>query len=258
MMNIRRKVKCFCGKYVFLLEIGLDCVIFAGEKRGKRRIPENMGTEKSSEKMALYVALVASILALALSIFTYLAPSSGVPSKPGPGAAAPSRRPPGGGGMMRGFAPSPEYIRKYEERVQILKRLHDETQARFNAAGCKMGDVYQRLFQWDEGRLNLMRLKNGRRAVSAFADAYLAVKNAAVQLSLIEEEHKAGAAPLDAVDDARLKLNEAELHLLEVERRADKEKVAEAKAAVGSYPAKLTEEQLEKLLAAEQRSRGPR
>lgn len=33
-----------------------------------------MSTEKNSEKIALYVALVASILALILTIFTYLVP----------------------------------------------------------------------------------------------------------------------------------------------------------------------------------------
>ena len=45
---------------------------------------------------------------------------------------------------------------------------------------------------------------------------------------------------------------------MELERRLDPEKVAAAKAAVESYRGKLSDEQLETLLAAEQRFFGPR
>ena len=51
----------------------------------------------------------------------------------------------------------------------------------------------------------------------------------------------------EKLDPVRLALNEAEIRLLETERRLNPEKVAEAKEAVREYPANLTEEQLETL-----------
>ena len=69
---------------------------------------------------------------------------------------------------------------------------------------------------------------------------------------------KDGKLEKEKLDPVRLALNEAEIRLLETERRLNPEKVAEAKKAVREYPANLTEEQLETLLAAERRFRGPR
>ena len=226
----------------------------------------SMSPEKNSEKLAVYVALVASIVALVMTMLTYLATSSGpkpvgAGSVPGrSGGTMPDRRPPGGGEarMMRGPAQSPEYLQKYEEQLGILRRLYEETEAKYKNGGTTIVDVWNSLHRWDEGRLNLLRLKNGRRPVPSFADAYLGVLHAGELLAMAEEQHRSGSVTQLTVAEARLKLNAAELRLLEAERRLDPAKVSEAKAVVKEYPAKLTDEQLEKLLAAEQRSFGPR
>ena len=225
-----------------------------------------MSIKKNSEKAALYVALVASILALVLTIFTYLVPPSGtllsgvfakaappparIPGDRGPGGPGG----PGGGRMMRGFAPAPEYVQKYEEAVQILHRLYENAKN----GNKKAEDVYAALLRRDEGRLNLMRLKMGRRAAASFAEAYLAERAAAQRLKQAEQMTGAKTGADEALDRLRLACREAELRLMEAERRLNPEKIAEAKAAVKEYPAELTDAQLEKLLAAEQRFRGPR
>lgn len=219
-----------------------------------------MSIEKNSEKAALYVALVASILALVLTIFTYLVPPSGTllsgvfAKAAPPPARVPGGRGPGGGRMMRGFAPAPEYVQKYEEAVQILHRLYENARN----GNKKAEDVYAALLRRDEGRLNLMRLKMGRRAAASFAEAYLAERAAAQRLKQAEQMTGAKTGADEALDRLRLACREAELRLMEAERRLNPEKIAEAKAAVKEYPAELTDAQLEKLLAAEQRFRGPR
>lgn len=66
-----------------------------------------MLSEKNSEKVAVYVALIASILALIITIVNYFAPSGTLfAGSAGASAPAPVRRPGGGGGgrMMRGPA----------------------------------------------------------------------------------------------------------------------------------------------------------
>ena len=235
-----------------------------------------MSTEKNSEKVALYVALVASILALVLTIFTYLVPPSGnllsgfapkAPSVPsrgpgGPGGGRGSGGPGGGPGgrMMRGFAPSPEYIQKYEERVDLLKKHSDEIRTRYQAAGADLGEVLAAHSRWIEAKLNLMRLKKGQRIqANSFANTCIALRNAEEQLKLAQEKFKAGGIPHEKVAELRLEVNDAELRLLETGRRLNPEKVAEAKAVLQKTSLeKLTDQDLEKLLAAEQRSRGPR
>ena len=106
--------------------------------------------------------------------------------------------------------------------------------------------------------MNLMRQKSGRRAFSSFAEAYLTWMNADRSVQAAEARCKAGRDTTKSVIVAQIRRNEAALRLMQLERRLDPEKVAEAKAAVAGYPEKLSDEQLEKLLAAEQRSFGPR
>ena len=246
-------------------------------REAKRRIPIKMSTEKNSEKVALYVALVASILALVLTIFTYLVPPSGnllaglMPEKaapvssrgPGGGRAPGGPGGPGGGPggrMMRGFAPSPEYVQKYEERVRQLQTLSDEIKMRHKAAGAVLGEVLAAQARLVDAKLNLMRLKKGQRIqTNSFANSCIDLKNAEQQLRLAEEKFKAGGTTSEELTGLRLAVNEMELRVLEAERRLNPEKVAEAKAVLQKTSLeKLTDQDLEKLLAAEQRFRGPR
>lgn len=75
---------------------------------GKQKGSCRMLSEKNSEKVAVYVALIASILALVITIFNYFAPSGTLFSgSAGAAAPSPARRSGGGGRMMRG-APLPE------------------------------------------------------------------------------------------------------------------------------------------------------
>ena len=230
-----------------------------------------MSTEKNSEKIALYVALVASILALILTIFTYLVPPSGnllaewMPVKVPPttsrgpgGGRAPGGPGAPGGRMMRGFAPSPEYVQKYEERVRQLQTLSDEIKMRHQAAGAVLGEVLAARLV--DAKLNLMRLKKGQRIqTNSFANSCIDLKNAEQQLQLAEVKFKAGGTTMEELTRLRLAVNEMELRILEAERRLNPEKVAEAKALILKTPLdKLTDQDLEKLLAAEQRFRGPR
>lgn len=232
-----------------------------------------MSTEKNSEKIALYVALVASILALILTIFTYLVPPSGnllaewMPVKVPPttsrgpgGGRAPGGPGAPGGRMMRGFAPSPEYVQKYEERVRQLQTLSDEIKMRHQAAGAVLGEVLAAQARLVNAKLNLMRLKKGQRIqTNSFANSCIDLKNAEQQLQLAEVKFKAGGTTMEELTRLRLAVNEMELRILEAERRLNPEKVAEAKALLQKTPLdKLTDQDLEKLLAAEQRFRGPR
>lgn len=210
-------------------------------------------SEKDSEKFALYVALIASILALVFSIYTFLVPSTGIisPPKPGPASGAPGRRP--GGGMMRPSQPSPETVKLYDERIKLLEKALNLVSIRRKAANAELDEVYRQQYLLDEARLKQMRLKNGRRATSSFAEAWLTKKVAETILRDQTAKYKAGAASIEDLCRTELELNQAKLRLIELERRLDKAKVAEARKAVQRYPSKLTNAQLEKLLAAEQR-----
>ena len=107
----------------------------------------------------------------------------------------------------------------------------------------------------EKWRLNLMRLKNGRRAFSSFADTYLVAKCYDALLRDAEVKFEAGIAPLYEIKELQARRDEAELRLMEHEAGIEN---AAAKAAVESYRGKLSDEQLETLLAAEQRFFGPR
>jgi len=211
-------------------------------------------SEKDSEKFALYVALIASILALVFSIHTFLVPSTGIifPPKPGPASGAPGRRP-GGGMMMRPSQPSPETVKLYDERIKLLEEALNLVSIRYKTANAELDEVYRQQYLLDEARLKQMRLKNGRRATPSFAEAWLTKKVAETILRDQTAKYKAGAASIEDLYRTELELNQAKLRLIELERRLDKAKVAEAKKAVQRYPSKLTNAQLEKLLAAEQR-----
>ena len=217
-----------------------------------------MLSEKNSEKVAVYVALIASILALIITIVNYFAPSGTLFA--GASAPAPVRRPGGGGGgrMMRGAAGTPEYLRTCEEQIKLFDQLRQLTAEACRAGSVSVDDVYQIQLEQDKLRLNLMRQKSGRRAFSSFAEAYLTWMNADRSVQAAEARCKAGRDTTKSVVAAQIRRNEAALRLMQLERRLDPEKVAEAKAAVAGYPEKLSDEQLEKLLAAEQRSFGPR
>ena len=220
-----------------------------------------MLSEKNSEKVAVYVALIASILALIITIVNYFAPSGTLfAGSAGASAPAPVRRPGGGGGgrMMRGAAGTPEYLRTSEEQIKLFDQLRQLTAEACRAGSASVDDVYQIQLEQDKLRLNLMRLKSGRRAFSSFAEAYLTWMNADRSVQAAEARCKAGRDTTKSVIAAQIRRNEAALRLMQLERRLDPEKVAEAKAAVAGYPEKLSDEQLEKLLAAEQRSFGPR
>lgn len=221
-----------------------------------------MLSEKNSEKVAVYVALIASILALIITIVNYFAPSGTLfAGSAGTSAPAPVRRPGGGGGgrMMRGSAGTPEYLRTCEEQIKLFDQLrHHLTEEACRAGSASVDDVYQIQLEQDKLRLNLMRQKSGRRAFSSFAEAYLTWMNADRSVQAAEARCKAGRDTTKSVIAAQIRRNEAALRLMQLERRLDPEKVAEAKAAVAGYPEKLSDEQLEKLLAAEQRSFGPR
>ena len=227
-----------------------------------------MSTEKKSEKLALYVALIASILALILTIVTYLVPPSGTllagfgpkmtpPPSRGPGFRGPGGPGAPGGRVMRGASPSAAILQKYDEQIRILERLYQKTEAKGKSTE-NAEELQAALLRLDIGRLNRMRLQKGRRVASSFADAYLAMKCAEQNWKRAEQMAKNGKLEKEKLDPVRLALNEAEIRLLETERRLNPEKVAEAKEAVREYPANLTEEQLEALLAAERRFRGPR
>ena len=220
-----------------------------------------MLSEKNSEKVAVYVALIASILALIITIVNYFAPSGTLfAGSAGASAPAPVRRPGGGGGgrMMRGSAGTPEYLRTCEEQIKLFDQLRQLTAEACRAGSVSVDDVYQIQLEQDKLRLNLMRQKSGRRAFSSFAEAYLTWMNADRAVQAAEARCKAGRDTTKSVIAAQIRRNEAALRLMQLERRLDPEKVAEAKAAVAGYPEKLSDEQLEKLLAAEQRSFGPR
>lgn len=220
-----------------------------------------MLSEKNSEKVAVYVALIASILALIITIVNYFAPSGTLfAGSAGASAPAPVRRPGGGGGgrMMRGAAGTPEYLRTCEEQIKLFDQLRQLTAEACRAGSASVDDVYQIQLEQDKLRLNLLRQKSGRRAFSSFAEAYLTWKSADRQVQAAEARCKAGRDTTKSVIAAQIRRNEAALRLMQLERRLDPEKVAEAKAAVAGYPEKLSDEQLEKLLAAEQRSFGPR
>lgn len=220
-----------------------------------------MLSEKNSEKVAVYVALIASILALIITIVNYFAPSRTLfAGSAGASAPAPVRRPGGSGGgrMMRGSAGTPEYLRTCEEQIKLFDQLRQLTAEACRAGSASVDDVYQIQLEQDKLRLNLMRQKSGRRAFSSFAEAYLTWMNADRSVQAAETRCKVGRDTTKSVIAAQIRRNEAALRLMQLERRLDPEKVAEAKAAVAGYPEKLSDEQLEKLLAAEQRSFGPR
>ena len=74
-------------------------------------------------------------------------------------------------------------------------------------------------------------MKNGRRAFSSFADTYLVAKCYDALLRDAEVKFEAGIAPLYEIKELQARRDEAELRLMELERRLDPEKVAAAKAA---------------------------
>ncbi len=226
---------------------------------GKQKGSCRMLSEKNSEKVAVYVALIASILALVITIFNYFAPSGTLFSgSAGAAAPSPARRSGGGGRMMRGAPLPEEYLQKYEAQIKLLDDLCGMLENEVKIGNVTEKELRLRELEREKWRLNLMRLKNGRRAFSSFADTYLVAKCYDALLRDAEVKFEAGIAPLYEIKELQARRDEAELRLMELERRLDPEKVAAAKAAVESYRGKLSDEQLETLLAAEQRFFGPR
>ena len=222
-----------------------------------------MTTEKNSEKLALYVALIASVLALCLTTYHTLKPSTLYPNADAGGAASSPRRSPGGpagfggfggGRMTRGFAPSPEYLQLLEEQEELSRQLFELQNGSYQAGGAPITALIDARLQWDLARLKLMRVKNNQRPTPAFAEAYLEWQTLQQQLQACEAAYQSGQLPLDQILALKLQLSEAALQLSEKERFLNPEQLAEAKEMVKSYSAPLTDEQLEKLLAAEQRS----
>ncbi len=219
-----------------------------------------MTAEKNSEKLALYIALIASILALCLTTCHTLKPSTLYPTADAGNAASSPRRSPGGPGgfgggrMARGFAPSPEYLQLLEEQENLSRHLFELQNESYQAGGTPITALIDARLQWDLARLKLMRVKNNQRPAPAFAEAYLEWQALQQKLQVNEEAYHSGQLPLDQILALKLKLSEAALQLSEKERFLNPERLAEAKEMVKSYSAPLTDEQLEKLLAAEQRS----
>ncbi len=115
-----------------------------------------MLSEKNSEKVAVYVALIASILALIITIVNYFAPSGTLfAGSAGASAPAPVRRPGGGGGgrMMRGSAGTPEYLRTCEEQIKLFDQLRQLTAEACRAGSVSVDDVYQIQLEQDKLRL---------------------------------------------------------------------------------------------------------
>lgn len=241
------------------------------EMRKTERISGEMAAEKNSEKLALYVALIASILALFLAIYhgwqlsashhagaVSAAPPAGRSSGGGAGGGPGGPGGPGGGRGMRVFAPSPEYLQKYEQYVNLWKQLYPMLEEKCKTGAISNFELIRARVRRDVAQLKLMQLKGGRRPSVPFSEAYLTVKGEASALTEADLMYKAGMLPLDEVFKLQLQLAEAEFQLQEAERFLDPQRVAEAKEAVKTYPAPLTDAQMEKLLAAEQRSRGGR
>ena len=144
---------------------------------GKQKGSCRMLSEKNSEKVAVYVALIASILALVITIFNYFAPSGTLFSgSAGAAAPSPARRSGGGGRMMRGAPLPEEYLQKYEAQIKLLDDLCGMLENEVKIGNVTEKELRLRELEREKWRLNLMRLKNGRRAFSSFADTYLVAK----------------------------------------------------------------------------------
>ena len=151
---------------------------------------------------------------------------------------------------MRVFAPSPEYLQKYEQYVNLWKQLYPMLEEKCKTGAISNFELIRARVRRDVAQLKLMQLKGGRRPSVPFSEAYLTVKGEASALAEADLMYKAGMLPLDEVFKLQLQLAEAEFQLQEAERFLDPQRVAEAKEAVKTYPALLTDAQMEKIMSA--------
>lgn len=194
-----------------------------------------------SEKLALSVALIASILALVISIFNFL----DLPSKP-------VSTPPSGGGMrgggMRsgsGYSSSEEYLAKHQEKVNLLMKILFTFETQFKAGSITSEALLEQRCEIDEARIAFLKIKEGRRPIQGFSEAFVKVK------MLRELEKEVAEKSPEELKIAKIRLLNAEIRLLEVSRRIDGETIQKADELIKDYSAQLTDEQLMELIALE-------
>lgn len=206
-----------------------------------------MSFSETTERNAVGIALVVSILALIFSAVPWIrdmssasGASSGAVGIPegregrGPGGGEFGDRPMGG--TRGGRGPSPEVIEKYRERAALLVEL---------AGTYPVGSekALQAGLECDLARMMVIRLEaGGRRIAAGAAEAWLKFKVAEAL------RQKSGSSP-----EARLAVNQAELDLLSTQARVREQDLFTAiTGQLAAYPGQpATAEQLAQLLQAE-------
>ncbi len=195
------------------------------------------------EKMALSVALIASILALIISIFNFLdLPGKTTPkSAPGEGGGGGMRAGGGGGGS---YTPSEEYLAKHQEKIDLMMRVVAAAEAKHKDGKMTMEAYLEQRYELDEARIMLLKIKEGRRPFQGFSEAFVKV----VMLRELEKDSKKSPEELNIAKIRRLN---AEIRLMDAMRRMDGVALTEADKLIKDYSAPLTDEQLQKLIEME-------
>ncbi len=209
-----------------------------------------------SEKLAVTVALAASVLALIVSIVSFMG-SSGTPAAaPASGGRAGGGGPGGGmggfGGGGGGYTPAPEYIAIVEERGTVLKAQFENVKAAFNMGTIVLDEYFNARLAHDEGRLALQRLKAGRRANTTFIDTLVRIAVFQKNMELAKARYDNAGSTIEDYNNARLKLLDEKLRLHEQTRRVGAETIKKAEDILKDYIAKdLTDEQITELVGLE-------
>ena len=217
-----------------------------------------MSFEKWSEKYAPAVALVMSILAFICSVAAFMNMPEKMPSMP-KGASMQQRGPRGGGGgmgmgMRPGRGVSKEYIKLYQDRVQLLTQIVESNELQFKTGMLALEDVAHSRFTADCGRVMLARLQTGGRPSPGLTEAVMAEKYWAWDVKMRKNGYKAGNGPAEKYWKSALEWNQARLNLSRMEFRIvnNPEFQKAVEECLKIYPdGRLSDEQIRRLVETE-------
>lgn len=227
-----------------------------------------MSFEKWSEKHAPAVALGMSVLAFICSVAAFMNTPEDIPLPPqrtavshpprgagagGPGAGGmPGER----GGAMGRMRPdrgiSEEYLKLYQERVQLLEEMVKSNELLFQAGALPMDELMNSRFSADCARVMLARLQMGGRPSPGLPEAVMTEKYWDWVLRNqppAEQQQSSG----DKNWKAALEWNQARLNLSRMDSRiVNNPRFQQAiEECLKTYPDKLSDEQIKTLVESE-------
>lgn len=148
---------------------------------------------------------------------------------------------------------SPEYLKKYQERIHLLETQLKASQLAFQNGALPAETVWKQRLALDDAKLTFWRMESGKRAFRGIAETILNLKYLQNYVKLLQSDRFTGTPRANELIPAMLELNQAELNMIRLQGgKKENPKVLKAIEALAKYPVKpATDAELKALLNAE-------